>query len=105
MDVPNDHTSHTVRLEHMVTSEVEGKHAPAANGCWARTRPGFKGTNRTHRRCLSLWSLGSAGEMDRVNAADRVAINAMRENKVGMEAAIIINRVVREGHVGKVTPE
>lgn len=105
MDVPNDHPSHTVRLEHMVTSEVEGKHALAANGCWARTRPGFKGTNRTHRRCLSLRSRGSTGEMDRVNAADRVAINAMRENKEGMEAAIIINRVVREGHVGKVTSE
>lgn len=36
---------------------------------------------------------------------DRVAINATRENKVGMEVAIIINRVVREGHMGKATSE
>lgn len=82
--------------EHMVTSEVEGKYVPAANGCWARTHPGFKGTNKTHRRCLSLWSPGSAGEMERVNAVDQVAINAMRENKVGVEAAIIISRAGQE---------
>lgn len=43
--------------------------------------------------------------MDRANAVDQVAINAARENKVRMEAAIIINRVVREGHVGKATSE
>lgn len=89
----------------MVTSEVEGKYVPTANGCWARTRPGFKGTNKTHRRCLSLWSLGAAGEMDRVNAVGQVAINAMRENKVGVEAAIIISRVVRKGHTEKVASE
>ena len=91
--------------EHMVTSEAEGKYVPAANGCWARTRPGFRGTNKTRRRCLSLWSPGSAGEMDRVNAVHQVAINAMRENKVGVEAAIIISRVVRKGLTEKVASE